>query len=234
MKEPLPMRRAILAAAAALALLLPAGAAAHVSVVPATAPAGGFARLDVRVPNERADAGTVRVDVRMPPGVISASYEPVPGWSVRVRREKLAEPVQTEDGFEVDEQIAQITWSGGVIPPGAFQDFRLSLRLPAGQAGDELEFKALQTYRGGEVVRWIGPQGSEEPAPVLTLTAAATEAGGHGAAGAAGSDDEAAPAAAADDGGGDGLAIAALVVGALGLAAGVAGLLTARRAGRTA
>ena len=50
---------------------------------PSTAPAGGFTRLDVRVPNERDDTGTMKVDVKLPPGIVTASYEPVPGWTSR-------------------------------------------------------------------------------------------------------------------------------------------------------
>jgi uncharacterized protein YcnI len=235
------MRRApaaALALATAALSLLPAVAAAHVTVQPASAPAGGFARLDVRVPNERADAGTVKVDVQLPPGIIAASHEPVPGWTVRLARERLDTPVQTEDGFEVDEQIARITWTGrgpdGVIPPGAFRDFGLSLRMPAGQPGDVLAFKALQTYDDGEVVRWIGPEDADDPAPTVALEAAAT-GGGHGApAPTAGGGETAAPAtstaAPAADEGTDTLSIVALILGALGLAAGVAALLTARRA----
>ena len=223
-------------------LLLPAAADAHVTVQPETAPSGGFARLNIVVPNERSDEGTVRVDVQLPPGVISASYEPVPGWSVRLRREKLATPVQTEDGFEVDEQISQITWRGrgaqGVIPPGAFQEFGVQVKLPTGEVGDELTFKALQTYAGGEVVRWIGPADSDEPAPTDHAD------GGRGERRARrperrrsrrrGARAVGAPATAAqsdDDGGSDGLAVVALVVGALGLLVGIAGLLAARRAG---
>jgi periplasmic copper chaperone A len=211
------------------ALAVPPSAEAHVTLQPAAAPAGGFARLDVRVPNERDDAGTTKVDVKLPPGFVSASYEPVPGWQVKVSKEKLAKPVKVE-GFNVTEQISRITWTGrgkqGVIAPGQFQDFGLSLAIPRGKPGSKLTFKALQTYQGGEVVRWIGPEGSDEPAPTVTLTAAG-EGGGQGApaAGAA-----PAPASTSDDGGGsDGLAVAALVVGGLGLLAGLGGLLVARR-----
>jgi periplasmic copper chaperone A len=215
------------AAAVAAALVLPATASAHVTLQPSTAPADGFTRLDVRVPNERDDTGTVKVDVQMPPGFAFVSYEPEPGWKVTVKREKLDEPIEVEGGFEVDEGVAQITWSGGVIKPGEFVDFGLSLRMPKGEAGDKLTFKALQTYDDGEVVRWIGPEDADEPAPVVTLTAQAS-GGGHGAPGTANGDAPAAapaenasaPAEAADDGG-DGLAIAALVVAVLALAAAV-------------
>ena len=208
------------------------------TVQPDTAPAGGFARLDVRVPNERDDAGTVKVDVQMPPGFVFASYEPVPGWSVKITREKLDEPIEIE-GLEIDEQVARITWTGhpqagrhhrarpvpGLRPLG---------RHPDGQPGDKLTFKALQTYEGGEVVRWIGPEDADEPAPTVTLTSGG-EAGSHGAPARAAADESAptgqpaAPASSDSDSGSDGLTIAALIVGALGLLAGVAGLVTARR-----
>ena len=230
-----PVPRTLSLALALCALAIPASAEAHVTLQPPTAPAGGFARLDVRVPNERDDAGTTKVDVKLPPGVLSASYEPVPGWTVKVTKEKLAKPVKVE-GFDVTEQVARVTWTGdgkqGVIAPGQFRDFGLSLAIPKGQPGSTLTFKALQTYQGGEVVRWIGPENADEPAPTVTLTAGG-EGGGHGAATASASAAPAAPASAAggDDGGGsDGLAIAALTIGALGLLAGLAGLLIARRA----
>jgi uncharacterized protein YcnI len=240
------MRRAIPAAVAALVLLLPAAASAHVTVLPATAPSGGFVQMALSVPTERSDKGTVKVDVQLPPGVISASYEPVPGWSVKLTKEKLATPIKTEDGFSVDEQVSRITWTGkgpqGVIPPNAYQNFGLTLKLPTGKPGQKLQFKALQTYQGGEIVRWIGPESSDEPAPSITLTAPVS-GGGHGvpdaaaesgtAAGSgasAGSGQTAAATTSQDDGSSNGLAIAALVVGALGLVAGIAGLLAARRA----
>jgi uncharacterized protein YcnI len=205
----MPHRRIFLAAVAA-ALALPATASAHVTLQPDSAPAGGFTRLDVRVPNERDDSGTVKVDVQFPEGFEFASYEPRAGWRTTVRRS--------------GDRVTRITWSGGVIEPGQFVDFGLSLRMPEGEAGDKLTFKALQTYDDGEVVRWIGPEDAEEPAPVVTLTAA--DAGDTAASHDAGAAGEPAPAenasapAEADDGGGDGLAIAALVVAiaALGVA----------------
>jgi uncharacterized protein YcnI len=207
--------------AAVVALVAPAAASAHVTVQPATAPAGGFTRLDVRVPNERDDEGTVKVDLKLPPGFLTASYESVPGWTVKVTKEKLAKPIKVE-GFDVTEQVGRITWTGdgkqGVIAPGQFRDFGLSVAMPKGKPGSKLTFKALQTYQGGEVVRWIGPEDADEPAPTVTLTAAA------------GASAPAPARTADDDDGSDGLALIALIVGALGLLAGIAGLLIARRA----
>lgn len=226
------MRSAVPAVAAAIALAAPAAAGAHVTLQPPEAPAGGFARLDVRVPNERDDAGTVKVDVQLPPGVASASYEPVPGWTVKVERERLDEPIDLH-GDQVTEQVSRITWTGdpeagGIIEPGQFRDFGVSLRVPDGDPGSAITFKALQTYEGGEVVRWIGPADSDAPAPAVTLTGAEED---HGASAPeeSGAEPAAAQAPPEDDGGPDTLAVVALVVGALGVAAGVAGLSAARR-----
>lgn len=83
----------IAAALAAATLAAPAAATAHITLQPKEAEAGGFTRLDVRVPNERDDAGTRKVEVRMPPGFAFASTEPVPGWSAKITMRKAAKPV---------------------------------------------------------------------------------------------------------------------------------------------
>ena len=236
------MRRSILAAAAAALLLAPAVAQAHVTLQPDAAPAGGFTRLDVRVPNERDDAGTTKVDVQLPPGFIAASYEPVPGWKVKVTRSKAEKPIDTGEGLQSDTQVSRITWTGdgkqGIVEPGEFQDFGLSLKMPDGKAGDKLTFKALQTYDDGQVVRWIGPEDADEPAPIVTLEAGSA-GGGHGAPAASaggGSDQQAAPASAPaastssdDDGGTNTLSIVAIALGALALIAALGALAAARR-----
>src|SRR5438552_3264956 len=103
------MIKQTLLASAALALAVPAVADAHVTLQPSTAAAGAFTRLDVRVPNERDDATTSKVEVQFPTGFADASYEPVPGWAVKVTKKKLATPVQTDDG-EVTEGVDTITW----------------------------------------------------------------------------------------------------------------------------
>jgi len=92
------MRRIAISIAAGAALLLPATAQAHVTLQPSEAAAGSFTVLDVRVPNETDSALTTKVQVQFPPGFAEASYQPLPGWSVKVAHEKLAKPVQTDDG----------------------------------------------------------------------------------------------------------------------------------------
>ena len=90
------------------------------------------------MPNERDDAGTVKVEIELPDGFYFASYEPVAGWETKVTSEKLDQAVEIEPGFEATEQIKRITWTGdgetGIVQPGAFQDFGLSVRY-AGRGG---------------------------------------------------------------------------------------------------
>ena len=195
-----------------VALLLPGSAAAHVTLQPSEAAAEDYVVFDVRVPNESDSAATDKVDVQFPPGFPFASYQPVPGWSVKVA---------TRGG-----EVSRITWTAdsaaAAIEPGQFQDFPISVQVP-GKAGAALTFKALQSYDDGEVVRWIGAPDSDHPAPQVSVTEAA--AGHHGAP-ASGSDEEEGgdqDSASSDDSGdsdSNGLAIAALALGAVGLVTG--------------
>ncbi len=215
------MKRTIILAAA-VAAALPATAGAHVTVHPNVIPEGAFAVLNVRVPNETDDANTTKVQVQMPDGFEFVSSEPPPGWKAEL----------TKSG----KTVSEVTFSGGSIPPGQFKQFPLSVGVP-GSSGDTLTFKALQTYDNGDVVRWIGAPDADLPAPTISIS----ETGGliedsTGEHGVAGHDDEqaveAAPAATTkvvEKSGGDGLAIAALIVGALGLLAGGAALSASRR-----
>ena len=222
------MLRTALITSLALAAALPAVAQAHVTLQPNTGPAGAYTRLDVRVPNERDDASTTKVEVQFPDGFAAASYEPVPGWTVKVGKKTLDTPIQTDDG-EITEGVDTITWTADseadAIPPGAFQDFGLSVQIP-GKAGDKLTFKALQTYTGGEVVRWIGGEDSDNPAPVVSVTAGESAS----AAPAATATPVATQGATVSTDDDNSLAVMALIVGALGLVAGIAGVLAARRA----
>jgi uncharacterized protein len=234
------MKRITLASVAALgALTVPAVAQAHVTLQPKTAAAGAYVVENVRVPNETDDAVTTKVAVQFPEGFASASYQAIPGWSVKVVKEQLATPVKTDDG-EITEGVKSITWTATSkadgIAPGQFQDFPLSVQIP-GKAGDTLTFKALQTYSDGTVARWIGAPDADKPAPQVQVTEAAEDhhAGAAPAAtgGTATTENTSAPAVAAgsdtDDSDSNTLAIIALIVGALGLLAGGAGLASARR-----
>ncbi|GAA3806532.1 hypothetical protein GCM10022380_25280 [Amycolatopsis tucumanensis] len=152
--------------------MLPPAAWAHVSVSPDTAEPGERATVSFRVPNERDDATTVRLEVRFPEDKPLASVTPqtVPGWSVSVTTTELPQPVATEHGT-ISEAVTAIVWEGGRIPVGTYQDFPVSIASPP--AGT-LVLKTLQTYSDGQVVRWIdvpqaGQAEPEHPAPTLSV-----------------------------------------------------------------
>jgi periplasmic copper chaperone A len=219
----------IVASTAAALLGLAPVASGHVTVQPEEIPAGGFTRIDVRVPTERDDASTTKVEIQLPPGFLSVSTEPVPGWDAEIVNRKLDKPVE-QFGEKVTEEVGQVSFTArgeaAGIGPGEFQDFGLSVSVPD-RAGSTLTFKAVQTYSSGEVVRWIGPPDSEQPAPQVKLAAA--EAEGGASEPAAGEEQASAPAeSGGDDDSGNTLAIIALVVAIAGLAAGLLALLGAR------
>jgi uncharacterized protein YcnI len=162
----------------ALALVTLIGtASAHVTANPGTAQQGGFTKISFRVPNERDTASTTQLEISFPTDhpIAFVATRAIPGWTSTVQKAKLDKPIKTEDG-EISEVVSKITWSGGKIPPGSFEDFDVSMG-PLPTDTDELVFKALQTYSNGEVVRWIdtateGAPEPEHPAPVVKLTPA--------------------------------------------------------------
>jgi uncharacterized protein len=219
------MSRAIWLAAGITAIVvaaLPAGAAAHVTVQPEEATTQAFVVENVRVPNEQDNASTSKVAVQFPPGFAEVSFQPVPGWKASVKKSKLAEPITTDEGDKLTEQVSEVTWSGGKIGPGEFQDFPMSLQMP--EKPTTLTFKATQTYDNGDIVRWIGPPDAEEPAPQVKVVAA--ESGTSNAASTSTS-------SSSSDEDSDTLGIIALIVGGLALIAAIAALVMRRRTART-
>jgi uncharacterized protein YcnI len=169
------MKKTAVAAVAALSLAVPATAGAHVTLQPGSVPAASFTKIDVRVPNERDNKGTIKVDVRLPDGFYFLSYQKVPGWKTKVFKKKLDKPVDL-GGFSVDERFTRVVWTARKprrdrIAPGQFQDFPLSVRTPDGAPGTQLAFRAFQTYQRGERVEWTGAPDADTPAPRLTLLA---------------------------------------------------------------
>ncbi|MDX2601694.1 YcnI family protein [Streptomyces caniscabiei] len=194
------MKASRIAAVGALAgsavLLLSGPAFAHVSVAAeGTAAKGGYATVNFKVPNERDDATTSKLEVNFPTDhpLASAQPEAIPGWDIKVTKAKLDKPLELH-GEQIDEAVSKITWTadGAGIRAGFFQKFPVSIgQLP--ENTDELVFKAIQTYSNKEVVRWIevpkeGQEEPENPAPVLALSAASDDH--HGSSGASNASDD--------------------------------------------
>jgi uncharacterized protein YcnI len=213
---------AIAALTAASVVGLATAASAHVTANPDSAEQGSFTKVSFRVPNERDKADTTKLKIDMPKDhpIEHVSVRSVPGWTVKVETAKLAKPVKLEGG-ELTEAVSSITWSGGKIAPGQFEEFDVSMGpLPTGV--DRILFKAEQSYSGGEVVKWdqdpgTGQNEPEHPAPSLTLTP-------KGAATASPNKNVSAVTASSSAGDGDASDGTARLLGGLGLAVGVIGI----------
>lgn len=142
----------IVAAIAAASLVVPAVAGAHVTVVPGTVAPGAFEVFTLRVPTE-GTSSTAKVELRIPQGLTFYSYEPVPGWKIST--------LKTRTG-RVYALVVR-----GRLGVGQFQRFAF-----VGAAPDHpttLSWRAIQTYRNGKVVRWVGAPGSEHPASTTSV-----------------------------------------------------------------
>lgn len=160
--------------ASALLLAAAATAHAHVTANPNEAPADSYFRTAFRVGHGCAGSPTTAVRVKIPGGVTAAKPQVKPGWAIEIKLRKLETPVDAGHGRTVTEVVDEIAWRGGPLPDAYFDEFGLSLRLPAG-AGRVLYFPIVQECEQG-VHRWIeipaqGQQWDDlrEPAPFIRL-----------------------------------------------------------------
>jgi periplasmic copper chaperone A len=236
---------AVFTAVALLGLAVPAGA--HVTVVADDATkAADDATLTFRVPNERDDAVTMRLDIKFPTKNPIASVKPEPktGWTVTMKSVTFNPPIKTDDGnitSGVGEVVYTATSKAFGIPVNQADAFHLLVGpLPD---TDSVAFPTVQTYSNGKVVSWVEPvtdpaNPPENPAPVLALVAATASETSPSASSTPGSP----PSVAATPAPGlpayattsqsdtaRNLGIVGIVLGALGLLAGAFGIIRGRR-----
>ena len=227
------MRRVATLAVGLAALVAVPAAGAHVTANPSEAPAGSFAVISLRVPHGCEDSPTTSLTVKIPEGSIFVTPQAVPGWTSSVKTATLATPIESE-GETVTEGATEVTWTGGPLDPHEFTDFGLSMQLPD-KAGETVWFPAIQRCEQG-TTRWIkipvaGQEEPDTPAPGVTLVAATGDE--HGDSSTSETETTAAEPADTDDDG-NGVAYAALALGAAGLIAGLGALGLVWRRGRTA
>jgi uncharacterized protein YcnI len=102
--------------------------------------------------------------------------------------------------------VTKVTWTGGSVPTG--EDAAFSF-LASADAAKTYTFGVKQTYSDGSVVDWAGPESSDTPSPTIS---AKSSLGG---------------------GGSSTLGLIAVVVAAVALVVGVAGLLQRTGGGRS-
>jgi uncharacterized protein YcnI len=134
-------------------------AAAHVTLTPPSAVAGGYQVLRFGVGHGCGDRPTMGLRIEIPAGVTVARPQPKPGWTLSVQR--------AADG----KAVAAVVWTGE-LPAEQFDEFLILVRLPDRAA--PVAFPAVQSC-GDEAVRWDetaqpGAPRPKRPAPTLTLT----------------------------------------------------------------
>ena len=124
----------------------------HSIVLPFSSRPADLQLYTVVVPTE-ADSPTTEVALKVPEGIDFLLVKESPGWKVKTERR--------------NDRIDVIRWTGSA-PPDSFAEFGLIARNPILEG--DLPWRITQTYGNGEVVRWIGPPGSEFPASVTKLS----------------------------------------------------------------
>jgi uncharacterized protein YcnI len=220
------VRLALVATIIVAAGALAPAATSHSIVLPFSSRPADLQLYTVVVPTED-DAPTTEVALKVPDGIDFLLVKDAPGWDVKIERR--------------NDRIDVIRWTGSA-PPDTFAQFGLIARNPILEG--PMPWKITQTYGDGEVVRWIGPAGSEFPASITHISetadpvdvATGLNGGGDAAPSGEGAADETEAASESTDAEDSsdtvaraGAAAALLIgLGALG-----ATLLTRRRASRT-
>jgi periplasmic copper chaperone A len=232
--------RRVTAAAGLLTLALAGTAGAHITATPGEAPSDSYATLDFSVGHGCEDSPTTQVRIQVPPSVPSVTPAVHPMWDVATKEGKK-DKVELH-GETITRGVSEVTYTAKQpLPADRLDLLTMSVKLPAGKEGESVYFPTIQKCKKGQT-RWIqipaegeSAEELEDPAPAVVLTAAE---GGHGGASASEEEQSSAQPAASvqtasvsseDDGAPMWLAITALAVGALGLLAGVGGLMAGRR-----
>lgn len=142
--------------AAALLLVVPALAQAHVSITPRSSAAGATEKYTVRIPTE-GKVATVAAELDVPEGVIIETLQAPAGWKHVVTR--------------AEDRIVSIVWQADV-KPGEFIEVAFVARNPRSAA--RIVWTLRQRFADGTVTDWTnGPQGVR-PTAVTQLAPLAT------------------------------------------------------------
>lgn len=144
-----------------------AAASAHVSVTPPSAAAGSHVRLAFGITHGCQGAATTEVVLRLPhEQVLNARPMPKAGWTLEIERRPLARPYELH-GRRIADSVAEIRWRGGPLANAHYDEFVIAAKLADGSA-DALPIEVLQLCERGRN-DWVGPPGSDSPAPVLRI-----------------------------------------------------------------
>lgn len=72
---------------------------------------------------------TNSVAITIPDGVTRVAPRELAGWTIKIEKRRLTVPIM-QHGFEVNEVISRIIWSGGRVGDDNFQEFEFRFSAP--------------------------------------------------------------------------------------------------------
>lgn len=143
-----------------LTILLGSGPAWGHAIFPTKVfPADSDQRIVINVAHERApEEFNIAIDVSIPTGWKVTACEAVAPWKCRI---------------DASPQVLRYSKDAAAGPAANDESFSFTARTGP---PNTYSFPTNQTYNSGEKVGWVGPVGSEEPAPVLKTEAGAAAA----------------------------------------------------------
>lgn len=233
--------------AAGTLLITATAASAHVEIEETEQSADSFAKLTFSVPHGCDESPTTKIRIKIPDSIPSATPTQNASWDLEIVKAATTEPdagSEEGDGGPVSEVVYTAKTP---LPLGVRDELVVQVRIPAEAADSTIYFPVVQECVTGSTAWTMLPEPGQDPeeldapAPSVTVGDVASDEHGHDDEGAAekatttapgtGSDDQAS-ADSGDTGTSDnsnGLAVAGLVAGLVGIGVGGAALIKARR-----
>jgi periplasmic copper chaperone A len=141
---------------------------AHVSLEGKTVQAGGSFDAIFRVGHGCAGSPTVKLNIRIPDGVVAVEPQAKDEWSVTSESGAL-DHATTSGGQSFSDGVKVVTWSG-LLSAHQVGTFTLKARLADDAvAGQRVMFQVYQQCEKGEE-RWVDRDDEDDhPAPFLTI-----------------------------------------------------------------
>lgn len=153
-----------------------APAAAHVTLEKAESTTGAYYKAVLKVGHGCQGSPTTALKVTIPDGLVAAKPMPKAGWTVATETGAYARAYAFH-GKDVKEGVTSISWTGGPLPDGQYDEFVFVAYLAPEAGARNVPIPVVQTCEKGEQ-RWVevakaGGEKLAQPAPVLKIAASA-------------------------------------------------------------
>jgi uncharacterized protein YcnI len=141
-------------------LALSTVALAHVTILPREGRAGVTEEFTMRVPNENPTVDMISFEVEFPANLNVSYLATKPGWKSELKKDAKG-------------RITGAVWTGGVIAPKEYSEFKILGRTAAEDG--KLQWKTVEGYKDGSKVEMKGLEGAKDAGPVSTVKRATNQ-----------------------------------------------------------